>query len=286
MNEPIVNTRTGGFTLLSILLVVAGSFLLVLQVVTLIQGSDAEGPIWAEFLPGLLALPFLALFFLGIRNGSLSIYPDRVEGKTAGGKKYTVSLEEIALPDPASRAFVLRNAEGKVLVADKTPRYRKALGLIWILKTYENLNAEHWPFFEIRQSAPQTRPVRYFDEEGKASFGDRGFLFKFDEEIYYFPVSQTSVLPRERGESGPAPNMAVAQATVPQFEPHPGFLPLESVWQAISTSEWPDPEKKALLELWLERHGGCTLEDAPEEIDAEFVGVLGDYQVRVSRPGK
>lgn len=286
MNEPIVNTRTGGFTLLSILLVIAGSFLLVLQIVTLVQGTSPDAALWTQFLPGLLALPFLALFFLGIRNGSLTIYADRVEGKTAGGKKYKVSFDEIELPDPSGRAFVLRSNEGKVLVADKTPQYRKALGLVWMLKSYGEMNAAGWPFFDIKQSAPQTRPIRFFDDGESASFGDRGFLFKFQDSIYYFPVSQTSILPRERGEAGPGPTLAVSQTTVPQFEPHPGYLPLESVWQAVLTSDWEEGEKKALLDLWLERHGACVLTEAPADIDAEFIGEVGDYQVRVSRPGK
>ncbi len=284
MNKPLMTTKTGGFTLLSILLLVGAVFLLVLQGIALASG-EAEGGV-TRFLPGGLAVLLGVFFFLGTRNGSLEILAEGIKGKTAGGKQYELGWEEIGKVEPAGKKLVVRNQEGKVLVVDKVPRYRKSLGLIWLLKKYPYMQPEKWPFYDIQEDAPQNRPIRYFDEGEKASFGDRGFLFRYDDKIYYFPVSQTTPSPPVRGEAQTPPTLAAAQPTVPRMEPNPAFLPLESVWKAVSTAESDRETVLKLLEEWMVEHGGCQLEEAPEDIDAEFVGQVGEYLVRVSRPAR
>ncbi len=257
MNKPILHTQTGGISFLSFLLLAAGLAAILFQILILASTPpEGEAPIsLSSFILGGLGLVFIVLFFLTARKGWLEVHPNGVKGKIAGGKSYEFTLEQIGEVVLTGRGVHFKDPTGKNIVLDKTPRDRQAPGLVWMLKTYPELKTSQLEGKGSHAKLPTA--LRLFFEDDQALFGDRGFIYTFNETKYFFPDTPTAPLPPEkgRGNNNDLSPYANQIAAIPRFEPDPAKLPLESILRSLKVDE------EGLLQQLIEGHGGMELNE-------------------------
>ena len=279
MPEPILRTKTGGYSLLTLLTLIAGLALLIMQAIALFGPAPADGSSIARFLPGILGLAFVAVFLLGIRNGNVEVHPDRIKGKTAGGKAFDIPFEQIGEVDPGKRNIALRDKAGKILLNDKAARFRNLNGLLWLLTQYPELNPSAWQGkLDIAEKAPQHQAVRYFLEDESPVFGDRGFVARVDGQAWFLPLSKAALLPQRFREKGQLAVQPSRQIPVPQQDVNPAHLPLEPVWKAILNAGFEAKKKAEIAAQWAQAHGGCALE---QDQEGDLVGEMGEWRIKV-----
>lgn len=279
MTEPLLRSKTGGYSLLTLLILIAGAALLIVQAIALTGEAPVDGSAVTRFLPGILGVVFILIFLLGVRNGQVEVFADRIKGKTASGKSYDIAFTEIGDIDTAKRALLLKDPEGKVLLADKGPRYRRLNGLLWLLKAYPEMQADKWGDFNTTEKAPQHQQVRFFLEEDKAVFGDRGFILQVGDGKWFMPVSKAAPLPQQVTHKGQLAVQPKQLIPVPQQDVNPAHIPLEAAWKAMEAAQLPADQLVEIAEKWAAAHGGCAL--GTNEAD-ELVGEVSDWTVKVS----
>lgn len=260
MSKPLLHTQTGGASFLSFIFLAAGLVALLFQILIFASPSteEADSSLWSKFIIGGLGLVFIILFFMSSRKGWLEIYPDKVKGKIAGGNAYEIALAKLGEVDLRGRGVHFKDGEGKTIVLDKTPRYRQAPGLVWILKQYPDIDLGQW---DIGNSSDKMPPaLRLFYDEEKPLFGDRGFIYTLGESVYFFPDTPTAPVPSEKekaSNTGLSP-YSNQQFTVPRFDPDPSKLPLESILRTLNA------DNTSILMKLVEGHGGMELKEVEQ----------------------
>lgn len=277
MSNPILQTKTGGYSFLAFLLLAAGIAMILFQILVLAE-PPTEGEItgWTRYILGGMGALFIILFFINSRKGWLEVSVEGVRGKTTGGKTYELKLDEIGQVVLVGRGVHFKSPEGKTLVLDKTPHDRQAPGLVWMLKTYPNLKVDQWNTLTGMPKMPPA--LRLFYDGDKPQFGDRGFIFNFDDGHYFFPDTPTAPLPPEKGKgnNNDLSPYANQKASIPQFEPDPSRLPLEGILRSIEAT--PEGQRDFLTQF-TEAHGGMKLNEIEE---GKYEGSLPGWRAEIT----
>lgn len=278
MAKPIIRTKTGGYSLLTLLMGLAGISLLVVQAIVLLGPSTTADRGISLFVPGLIGIGLLLTFLLSSAHGHAEVYPDRITGRTAARATYDIPFSDLAEPDPRQRSIALKAPDGTSLATDKQARYRKLPGLIWLLKNYPEMQPERWQNYMPIETKPQHQAIRYFFEGEEGIFGDRGMVLEVGGSSWFIPLTLASLLPQHFKEKGELAVHPHRQPPVPQQDPNPAFLPLEAAWKAMREAGLEDEALSGIAETWARDHGGCLLE---ADSEGRLVGKVSEWDVQV-----
>jgi hypothetical protein len=279
----LMQSRTGGLSLFAVILALVGFASLGAQIFFLIGGEMETMEAATRFLPGILGVVFLAMFaWLALRWGELSVYPDRIEGKTKAGRKYNYLLEQIGSVDLRGKALVLRDKEGKVVLTDQPPREPRIRGLVAMLLKHE-MPAAVWKAFPEAGEDTGDSVVRMFlGADQLADFMDAGFLFEVGGRMLYLPESDTMAVPRNLEAREGLSTSLKSEGMVMKYDPSPGELPLRQLAGALMRTELEGKTRLSLFATLAEEHGGTFVEETEEGWAGEAEG----WQVRMALPRK
>lgn len=274
----LMQSRTGGLSLFAVVLALGGAACAGLQIMMLIGGELSEVAPGARFLPGILSVVFLGLFaWLGLRQGEVRVYRDRVEGRTKAGKKYDLLWAEIAGVDLRSRALVLKGMDGKNAVVDRPPRNRRIRGLIH-LRLEHDFPAAVWE--AISPAAAEALPGagRLFeDDSGTTQFIDGGFLVEVGGRMVYLPEHDTVPTHGAEDRQNRLSTQVTAAGMLLRFDPNPADLPLREVAAALLAAGLEGKLQLARMEELVDAHGGTFLEKSADD----WVGETAGWRVKV-----
>lgn len=268
-----MQSRTGGLSLLALLLLIAGLGCLIVQVGLIAGGRFSELQPAARFLPGVIGLAFLVLFWLrGMRKGDIAVHRDGIVGRSKGGRKYAYSWAEIGSIDLMGRMLHLRKPDGKKLLIDSPPNEKGLRGLIW-LRLNTQFSAAFWEHFA---QAPEAQVVpahrQFLDAEGNASFLDSGFVLHAGELELYFPESDTVAIPKKIAHDQNLSTTLMPSGMVLKFDPNPGELPIRRLCGALQSVRMEEKLRFSAFQQLNIQHGGALLTANPAGWEGETSG--------------
>lgn len=277
MDKPILSSRTGGISLLSLILLIGGIGCLTIQIAGFWGETSPEMGMASRFAPSFFALALFLLFFWTGRKGSIDLFADRIQGKKASGKGYSIPLNSIDSVDLNGRHLLVKGKDKLVLLSDKAPAYRRLPGLIWMLVQYPELRPLIANTFE--EDSPSPTAIRMFSEAEQNVSGDAGFLLNVAGTSWYLPMTDSKPAPKPIDNQKSLSTNLLPGNPILKFEPNPERLPLRAVWKALSESS------PAIQAHWaavlVEAHGGVELQKSVDLWTAELNGM----QVRVHETG-
>ncbi|MEM7040441.1 MAG: hypothetical protein AAF570_25980, partial [Bacteroidota bacterium] len=182
-HPPLLQTRTGGATIFSSLLILIGLGGIAYQIIIATNGSMDSMGNGVRLLPGLIGAVFSVMgAFLSTRKGQLDIYRNRIKGRKQNGAQVDLALDEVGEILLHSRMLILKNKEGRLLFVESKPQNPDTRGLIWLLLRYADLPDKVWNSFS--QSATDNfRPARrqFLDGQDSAEFVDAGIIAEVED---------------------------------------------------------------------------------------------------------
>ena len=256
----LLKARTGGLSLFALMLLLGGIGCAILQVGLLTGGRLLELEPAARYLPGALALAFLAMFWLkGLRRGDIAIHVAGIAGRTKNGRRFAFKWSAIADIDLRSHHIILRDAQGKTLLADSPPNQKALRGLIW-LHLHHELSQEVWlTFVADKPSKAVTATRQFLDADGNPVFLDLGFVFEIGGEPTFLPESDTVPIPQKIAGDQSLSTTLMPSGMLLKFEPNPAKLPIRQLNTAIISTPMEEKLRNSALHALCEKHGGAFL---------------------------
>ncbi len=280
--QPILQTTTGGFSFSTLIAVFVGIFFIIVQVFILIQPLESRPNSMTIFLPGIAGLLIIGVsLFRGMRKGEISVFQNGIAFKKKNGQMLNLAMDDFEMPDLFTGKFMLRSAENQLLMLE-TPRERKAIGTVWMLKQYSDWPSEFWlpPF----QAGNFSQAARHFiAESGKGVYCDMGFILEHDDQTWYLPTSGTVKMIGDLGQRERIYQRPSADMEIPlQFEPEPARLPMTWLCANILDTQLSNAEKTTFITTLVENHGGqiCLPGENERLLEGECLG----YKTNVILP--
>jgi hypothetical protein len=276
LHVPVSGLSTG-----AALIVACALGLLVLQTMSLLDGINPSKNIALQLIPGAGGLVLLILVVMSARRkGYFSVFPDHVEGKRVNGLAYTVALSAVSEVEIKAHALALKGENGNLLLL-LGKLGKKTSGLVWLLRAYDSWEPVIWQSYVHTESPSFQKATRHFlDDDGKASFGDIGFLVPMHGVAWYFPESPIIDLSNLGAGQLRMNQRAGGQSATPiQLYPQPDWLPLEQLCNALTNAKLEKATMESHLAELAETHGGNLV--ASVSSSEEYHGECLGYKVQI-----
>lgn len=274
-------SKTGGISLLSVVLLLTGVVCLVVQVMLLVGGKMDSLAGVSGYITGIVGVVLLGMFaMIGFRKGEVRVYTDHIEGKSKAGRKYSFPLSELSGIDLRSSMLVLKGKDEKTVLADNPPHDSRIRGLIWLLLNHE-LPIQVWEkYADTTEPTDETWVRLFFNETEEAEFMDRGLLLQVQDRWLYLPIQDTlAAIRRIPGEKSLSTTLQ-ASSMVLKFEPNPGDLPLAQLATALHTTSLDEKMRLSHFEMLVDTHGGTFLQKSEDQ----WTGETNGWKVLVTNP--
>jgi hypothetical protein len=277
----LLHVPIGGLSTGAAILVACALGLFVLQTMSLLDGINPAKNIGLQLIPGAAGIAILIFVLIrSRRKGYFSVFADHVEGKRVNGLEYNVSFSSITEVEIKANALALKGETGNLLLLLGNLGKQNG-GLVWLLKAYDAWEPIIWQSYLRAESPHFQKATRHFlDDNGKASFGDIGFLIPMEGEAWYFPESPVIDLSSLGAGQLRMNQRAGGQSATPiQLYPQPDWLPLEQLCNALTNAGLEKATLENHLTELVETHGGnlVTAGSSSEGYHAECLG----YKVHI-----
>lgn len=284
----LIQGTSGGPNFANFFLMLLGLLGIVLQVMVFVSESANAAFGEVKWLPGTIGGVLLLSFILSIlMRGKITLYPHRLEVKKAIGGSLSVDFAEGMEIDPHISSVIIRGKDNKPVFVQTKPRPSKIKGLVWMMLKYPWLREQGWLYAipELGRETPENFIIglkRDFQIPDEPVFHDAGFIAEHEGTGYFFPFSDTYVMPDDLKAYNSVSRSLRQQEFVLHFDPNPAVLPLPDVIRSLFQAGQPATELAEKLEALCSEHGGTLLADFDPKAD-NWVGEVRDIPVSIGR---